>query len=42
VVADYPIVLLKDSQNSPLAKAFVGYVLGDGRPTLARYGFASP
>jgi molybdate transport system substrate-binding protein len=42
VVADYPIVVLKDSQNSALAKAFVGYALGDGRPTLARYGFTSP
>src|SRR5207237_6926931 len=39
VVADYPIVVLKDSQDVPLAKAFIGYVLTDGQKTLARYGF---
>lgn len=42
VVADYPIVILKDSQNRALARAFVSYVLTDGRRTLARYGFTSP
>lgn len=42
VVADYPIAVLKDSQNSSLAKAFVGYLLADGQRTLARYGFTSP
>lgn len=42
VVADYPIVILKDSQNRPLARAFVSYVLTDGRRILARYGFTSP
>lgn len=39
VVADYPIAVLKDSQNSALARAFIGYVLGAGRQTVARYGF---
>ena len=42
VVADYPIAVLKDSQDVPLAKAFIGYVLTDGQKTLARYGFTSP
>jgi molybdate transport system substrate-binding protein len=39
VVADYPVAILKDSQNAPLAKAFVSYLLGTGQQTLARYGF---
>ncbi len=42
VVADYPVAILKDSQNAPLAKAFVSYLLGAGQPTLARYGFTGP
>jgi molybdate transport system substrate-binding protein len=50
VIADYPIALLKDSQNVRLAKAFVAYVLEDvpqsGRPsgqqTLGQYGFLGP
>jgi molybdate transport system substrate-binding protein len=42
VVAEYPIVILKDSQNRALARAFVSYVLADGRQTLARYGFTNP
>jgi molybdate transport system substrate-binding protein len=42
VVADYPVAILKDSQNTPLAKAFVSYLLGAGQPTLARYGFTGP
>jgi molybdate transport system substrate-binding protein len=42
VIADYPVAVLKDSQNVALAKAFVGYLLGDGQQTLARYGFTSP
>jgi molybdate transport system substrate-binding protein len=42
VVADYPIALLKDSQNSALARAFVGYVLADGRRILTQYGFTNP
>jgi molybdate transport system substrate-binding protein len=41
-VADYPVAILKDSQNVPLAKAFVSYLLGAGQPILARYGFTSP
>ncbi len=42
IVAEYPIVILKDSQNRALARAFVSYVLTDGRPILARYGFTNP
>ena len=42
VVADYPIALLKDSQNSALARAFVGYVLADGQRILTQYGFTNP
>jgi molybdate transport system substrate-binding protein len=49
VLADYPIVVLKDSQNVPLAKAFVSYVLDDapagssgGQRTLRQYGFLGP
>jgi len=42
VVADYPVAVLKDSQNVPLAKAFISYLLGAGQPTLNRYGFAGP
>jgi len=39
VIADYPIVVLKDSQNIGLAKAFIGYIHANGQRTLARYGF---
>jgi molybdate transport system substrate-binding protein len=39
VIADYPIVVLKDSQNIGLARAFIGYVHADGQRTLAHYGF---
>ena len=42
VVADYPVVVLKDSQNGPLAKAFISYLLGGGQRTLARNGFTGP
>jgi molybdate transport system substrate-binding protein len=42
VVAEYPIVILKDSQNRALARPFISYVLTDGRRILARYGFTSP
>lgn len=42
IVADYPVAILKDSQNAPLAIAFVSYLLGAGQPTLARYGFTGP
>jgi molybdate transport system substrate-binding protein len=42
VVAEYPVAILKDSQNAPLAKAFVSYLLGAGQPTLVRYGFTGP
>jgi ABC-type molybdate transport system substrate-binding protein len=41
-VAEYPIVILKDSQNRALARAFVSYVLTDGRRILAGYGFTNP
>ena len=39
VIADYPIVVLKDSQNLALARAFIGYIHANGPRTLARYGF---
>jgi molybdate transport system substrate-binding protein len=39
VIADYPIVVLKDSQNVALARAFIGYIHANGPRTLARYGF---
>jgi molybdate transport system substrate-binding protein len=49
VIADYPIAILKDSQNLPLADAFVGYVLNgapaansSGQRTLRSYGFLGP
>ena len=42
VMADYPIALLKDSQNRALSRAFIDYILGNGRQTLARYGFTGP
>ncbi len=42
VVAEYPIVILKDSQNRALARAFISYVRTGGRETLARYGFTNP
>jgi molybdate transport system substrate-binding protein len=42
VVADYPVVVLKDSQNGPLAKAFIAYLLGAGRQTMTHYGFTGP
>ena len=39
VIAVYPIVTLKDSQNMGLARAFIGYIHADGQRTLARDGF---
>jgi molybdate transport system substrate-binding protein len=49
VVADYPIAVVKNSPNTPLAKAFVGYVLLNdqegnrgGQLTLRQYGFLAP
>jgi molybdate transport system substrate-binding protein len=42
VVAEYPIAVLKDSQDVPLANAFIDYVLADGQQTLGRYGFTGP
>lgn len=49
VIADYPIAVLKDTQNLALARAFVRYMLedapqapSDGQRTLRRYGFLSP
>lgn len=39
VIADYPIVVLKDSQNMGLARAFIGYIHADGQRTLAHDGF---
>ncbi|HEY9289363.1 MAG TPA: molybdate ABC transporter substrate-binding protein [Candidatus Dormibacteraeota bacterium] len=48
VIASYPIAILKDSQNLPLAKAFVAYVLENveahrgGQLTLRQFGFLGP
>jgi molybdate transport system substrate-binding protein len=42
VVADYPVAILKDSENATVAAAFVSYLLGDGQRTLTRYGFTRP
>ena len=42
VIAEYPVAVLKDSQNLLLARAFISYLLGDGQLTLTRYGFTSP
>ena len=42
VVAEYPSVILKDSQNRALARAFISHVRTGGRQTLARYGFTNP
>ena len=39
VIADYPIVVVKDSQNMALARAFIGYIHANSQRTLARYGF---
>lgn len=39
----YPIAVLKNSQNSKVAHAFVEYVLSDaGQKILAQYGFGTP
>ena len=42
VTADYPIAVLKDSQNAALARAFIRFVLAGGQENLARDGFAAP
>ena len=42
VTADYPIAVLKDSQDVGLARAFIGYVLANGQETLGWDGFAAP
>ena len=42
VTADYPMALLKDSQDAVLAGTFISYVLADGQHILAGDGFAAP
>lgn len=42
VTADYPMAVLKDSQDVALARAFISYVLADGQHILAQDGFAAP
>jgi molybdate transport system substrate-binding protein len=43
VVASYPIGVLKGTQNAPLAKAFIDYLLSaDGQNALASFGFTRP
>ncbi len=39
VTATYPIAAVTGSQEAELATRFVDFVLGDGQPTLAAYGF---
>ena len=42
-INDYPIVVLKESENKAGAKAFVDYVLSEkGRTVLTKAGFQSP
>ena len=39
----YPIAVVKDSKQAPLANAFVAYVLSDaGQRVLRQYGFRAP
>lgn len=41
VTAEYPIAVLEQSANAPLARAFIDHVLGaDAQGVLARYGFS--
>lgn len=43
VIASYPITLLKGTQNTKLARAFMDYLLSSsGQKTLGGFGFASP
>lgn len=43
VIAEYPIVPLKDSSNPQLAQQFVDFVLSpEGQQVLAKYGFLLP
>jgi molybdate transport system substrate-binding protein len=38
----YPIVALKNAQDLTAARAFVAFILGDGRPFLKARGFLAP
>ena len=43
VVAHYPIAVVKDSKNGPLANRFIDYLLSpEGQGILAEFGFAKP
>lgn len=42
VIATYPIAVVSGSDEHPLARAFVDFVLDEGQTTLARYGFLPP
>ena len=43
VIATYPIAVLKSSQNTALAQAFVEYIMSeDGQGILQNYGFINP
>jgi molybdate transport system substrate-binding protein len=43
VVANYPIVTVKQSTNQAAAQAFIDFVLSDaGQQILATYGFTGP
>jgi molybdate transport system substrate-binding protein len=42
-INEYPIVVLKNTQNKPAAQAFVAYVLSDkGKAVLSEAGFQAP
>lgn len=43
VIAHYPIVVLKDSKNAPLANRFIDYLVSpEGQNLLAEFGFSKP
>jgi molybdate transport system substrate-binding protein len=42
VIATYPIAIVNGTEEGDLARAFVDFVLGPGRATLAGYGFPGP
>jgi molybdate transport system substrate-binding protein len=43
IIALYPIAVVKDAPNAPLADAWIAYVLSaQGQAILAKYGFVPP
>ncbi|MCL4254807.1 MAG: molybdate ABC transporter substrate-binding protein, partial [Anaerolineae bacterium] len=42
VIAEYPLVLLRDSANSELAREFIAFLLSDaGQDLFVKWGFSS-